>query len=339
MENKKWSLLIIGLCLLSLVVGIVNTSVNFKQTYNEESKSERRIDELFAKSKLAVITLTGAIDSSPDRLSPKKESAKSVKDALIKAIDDKNVKGVLLRVNSPGGTVGMSQEIYRTILKLRKEKPVVVSICDIAASGGYYIASAADRIYANEGSLTGSIGVIMGTLDFHKVMQEKIGITSNTIKSGKFKDMGSPYRAMTGDEKKLLQNIINTTYMQFVGAIRKGRMNREDKYSIEKTTISEVNLKKYADGRIFSGEQALTYGFVDKLGGMEEAKDALQSMAREKYNLSSLRKLPFSDYNQAPSFKDLLYELSEASAPSNLRLDNMIPFSSRYPHQPLLIWE
>ncbi len=184
-------------------------------------------------------------------------------DSIVKRLkeirENKFIKAVVLRINSPGGSVGAVQEIYEEITKIRKEgKKVVVSMGDIATSGGYYIACAADKIIADPGTLTGSIGVIM-VLGNLEIMLTKIGIETRVIKSGKYKDIGSVFRKMSNQEKEMLQKIINNAYEQFIHAIAEGR----------KMDINKV--RSLADGRIFTGEQALDVGLIDEIGNSENA--------------------------------------------------------------------
>ena len=168
------------------------------------------------------------------------------------------IKAIVLRIDSPGGGVGPSQEIYREVCKTVAVKKVVASFGAVAASGGYYVAAGADGIMANPGTITGSIGVIMGFTNFRELLH-RIGLTPVVVKSGEYKDTGSPTREMTADEKQLLQEVVDTIHRQFIDAIAKGR--RMD---------SQV-VAKLADGRIFSGEKALGLNLVDRLGNLEDA--------------------------------------------------------------------
>jgi protease-4 len=175
------------------------------------------------------------------------------------AEDDSGVKAVVLRINSPGGSAAGSQEVYQAVMRLRDSgKPVVVSMGDVAASGGYYIASAADAIVANGSTLTGSIGVIWSSAEFDQLFQ-KIGIRSQVIKSGKFKDIGSSNRPMTDEERKLLQGLINDVFDQFVQDVAKGR------------GMPVAQVRKLADGRVFTGRQAKAYRLVDEIGSLHDA--------------------------------------------------------------------
>lgn len=178
-------------------------------------------------------------------------------DALLK---DDNVKAVVLRIESPGGVVGPSQEIYAEVKKLSARKKVVVSMGSVAASGGYYIAVAANRIFANPGTITGSIGVLMRFSNLEGLMG-KIGMKSFTLKTGKFKDVGSPARPMTAQEKAMLQGVIENTHAQFVRAVAEGRK------------LPEADVRSIADGRIFTGEQALALKLVDRIGTLQDAID------------------------------------------------------------------
>jgi len=171
---------------------------------------------------------------------------------------DDRVKAVVLRIDSPGGVVGPSQEIHAEIKKLAAKKKVVVSMGSVAASGGYYIATAANSIYANPGTITGSIGVLMKFSNLEGLLG-KIGMKAFTLKTGKFKDVGSPARPMTDQEKAMLQAVIDNTHSQFVRAVAEGRK------------LPEADVRTIADGRIFTGEQALALKLVDRIGTLQDA--------------------------------------------------------------------
>lgn len=197
--------------------------------------------------RVGVIEVTGVITDS-----------KTVLQQLKAFRDEKDVKSIVLRIDSPGGGVGPSQEIYEEVRKTRRVKKVVASMGSVAASGGYYIAAAADHIKANPGTLTGSIGVIVEFADIQELLK-KIGLAGNTIKSGKFKDVGSPLRKMTDEERTLLQKVIDTVHRQFIKAVAEGR------------GLPEVRVRPIADGRIMSGEQAKELGLLDSFGNLEDA--------------------------------------------------------------------
>jgi len=173
---------------------------------------------------------------------------------------DKRVKAVVLRVDSPGGVVGPSQEISAQVREVAKVKKVVVSMGSVAASGGYYISAPATTIFANPGTITGSIGVLMKFSNLEGLM-DKVGMKAYTIKSGQFKDVGSPGRTMTAEERAMLQGVIDSTHSQFVRAVAEGRK------------LPVASVAAIADGRIFSGEQALSLKLVDRLGTLQDAID------------------------------------------------------------------
>jgi protease IV len=176
------------------------------------------------------------------------------------------VKAVVLRIDSPGGVVGPSQEIYAEVKKLGARKKVVVSMGSLAASGGYYIAAPAAMIMANPGTITGSIGVLMKFSNIEGVMS-KVGMKAFTLKTGSYKDAGSPTRPMTDQDKAMLQNVIDNAHSQFVKAVADGR----------KLPLEEV--RKIADGRILTGEQALALRLIDKIGTLQDAVEEAGKMA------------------------------------------------------------
>jgi len=186
--------------------------------------------------------------------------------------ENEAIAGVILRVDSPGGAVAPSQEIYEEVKKAVAKKKVVVSMGSLAASGGYYISAPATKIIANPGTLTGSIGVIMEVPNVEGLMN-KIGIKTEVIKSGKNKDIASAFRTMSKEERELLQGVMDNVHEQFMKAVSEGRK------------IKMEDLRKIADGRVFTGEQAITYGLVDELGTLE---DALKTAA----NLAGLKEEP-----------------------------------------------
>ncbi len=199
------------------------------------------------RGKIGVIPIEGIIGDSEELVEQINEFA-----------EDRGIKAVVLRINSPGGGVAPSQEIYQAVRELKKKKKVVASMGAVAASGGYMIAVAADRIVANPGTITGSISTVMHYANVEELMK-KVGVRSSVVKSGKFKDIGSPSREMTAEEKSLLQAIVDDIYDQFVRTIAENR-----KLPLQK--IFEL-----ADGRIFSGRQAKDLGLVDDLGGLQDA--------------------------------------------------------------------
>ena len=330
MKASLVSKLIIVICILCLIVGFIKADKY--EAYFEK-------DNIFTNAnRIGVIELEGAITSeSVESIFSNEKNATNLLKSLINAQTDKEIKGVIIKINSPGGTVGMSQNIYNQIIKLRKTKPVVVTIDDVAASGGYYIACAADRIIAQEGSLTGSIGVIMSFMDYHNLLQQKLAINPVVIKSGKFKDIGSGMREMTQEERSMMQEVINDSYYQFLTAIKHGRIDRNDNYQIETSKLTIDNLKRYADGRVFTGKKAKALGFVDIIGDMDSAKSAIEIMAQQKFNNKLKAKLV--NYNRKPTLGDYFSDISEYSAKGNIKLTDFMPLSMILSKRPLYLWE
>ena len=229
-----------------------------------------------AKDKIAVIYLTGEISSSADGMNSSangyggQDMVSDIQDQLQQAVDDKHVKAIVLRINSPGGEVVASDAIYQAVLAARDKKPVVAYIETVGASGAYYVAVGADYITANEMSITGSIGVILQSFTFNG-LADKVGVKFYTFKSGLYKDILDPTREPTADEMALVQGLIMEVYDKFVCIVAEEReMNMED-------------LKNgLADGRILSGKQALNAGLVDGLGYFEDAIDQAKKLASIK---------------------------------------------------------
>lgn len=337
MNRNPLFILVLAVCIICLALGIMNNSPK-KNEQVTNIKNKSKIDKIIPQSnnRIAVITLEGVISSATSTNFFEEDSPSvTALQAINRAETDDSIKGIILRINSPGGTVGMSQRLYSAIYNARKNKPVIAVMDDIAASGGYYIASAADRIVCLPGTMTGSIGVIMSTMDFHRLLNEKLAVGENVIKSGKFKDIGSSYRAMTTEEKNLLQDIVNDSYSQFKEAIVKGRVNREDDYDAEKVPLTIDNLNKYADGRVFTGRQALSYGFVDSNGGMRAAQDMMQKMVAKKFKISEKTNLEYDkNYSKSVSFMKLLGSKSNIQS-----IEKYLPTSMQYAGKPLYLWE
>ena len=181
--------------------------------------------------------------------------------------DDPAVRAVVLRINSPGGVVAPTQEIFTAVRRLREaKKPVVASLGSVAASGGYYVAVAADRIYASPGTLTGSIGVVMQLANLEGLLK-KVGVEYVVVKAGAYKDVGNMARAMTPEERRILQSLLDDVYDQFITAVADGR------------GLDPQAVRAFAEGRIYSGRQAQSLKMVDDLGGLEDAIEAAAKMA------------------------------------------------------------
>jgi len=244
--------------------------------------------------KVGVVEVTGIITSS-----------KLINERIIRFKEDASIKAVVLRIDSPGGGVGPSQEIYEEIKKLAVVKPVIVSMGSVAASGGYYIAAPAVKILANPGTITGSIGVIMEFTNVKELL-DKIGLSNQVVKSGPHKDIGSPIRAMTDADRKILQSMIDDVYLQFITAVAEGR-----KLDLE-------TVRHLADGRIYSGRQALEAGLVDQLGNLQDAIDVAGKLAgiaeKPRVVYPPEEKATFLEYFVEETISHVKQELHEQSA-------------------------
>jgi protease IV len=279
-------------CLLMLSVftqlgrvfqGLVPSSSSFHRTAGPRLE-EAVLKSADTRTKIAVINLNGiimgqSVDGSPFGL------VDVIREQLKRATEDEHVKAVVLKVDSPGGEVLASDEIYRAILKFQKEskKPVVASMGSLAASGGYYVSAPCQWIVANEMTITGSIGVIMSTFNYRGLM-DKIGLKPEVFKSGKYKDMlrGSKQEnEITAEERKIIQDLIDETYQRFKKVVREGRdfAVEKNKDRDDKARPLAPNWADYADGRIFSGREARELGFVDELGDFSVAVRSAKRLA------------------------------------------------------------
>jgi len=231
------------------------------------------------KAKILLLDLSGVLSEETTTLTltappPRVPLLARVREELQRAEKDERVKAMIVRINSPGGTITASDVLYREIktFKDRTKVPVIAAIMDVGASGGYYAALAADRILAHPTSITGSIGVVMLTLNAQGLM-EKIGVAPLAIKSGSHKDAGSPFRALTDEERAVFQGMIDDMYARFVGLVADSRKIPADK------------VRGFADGRIYTAEQARALGLVDRLGYMDDAVE----MAKQAAGLTEAR--------------------------------------------------
>lgn len=205
--------------------------------------------------KIAVIPIEGVL-----------ADARKILDQIEQYRDREDVKAFVFRIDSPGGTVVAAQEVYAEIRKLKGRKITLSSLGNVAASGGYYVASATDEILANPGTLTGSIGVLSEYANFEELLK-KVGLRSTVLKSGRFKDVGSPLREMTTEEAEYLQGLLDNIHKQFIRDVALGR----DK------PLEEI--EPFSDGRVFTGEQAREIGLVDRLGTFQDALDRAAELA------------------------------------------------------------
>lgn len=228
----------IALLILCGIGAIVVAIVDGEKLAQLQIESDRAI---------GVVSLEGEIISS-----------KKFRKSLKKMVDHEKIKAVVVRIDSPGGAVGASEEIYRAIKQADTKKPVVCSLGNLAASGGLYSAVACRKILTNKGTLSGSIGVIMMSPNFSQLF-DKFGLEMTVVKSGKFKDAGSPFRPQTEEDRQLLESLVDLSYDQFLSAVATGR------------SLDKEEVRKYADGRIILGEQAVEWGLADSFGGVEDA--------------------------------------------------------------------
>ncbi|MDV7763561.1 signal peptide peptidase SppA [Peribacillus simplex] len=276
MNGKRWAALGIAAVLFFVSIAVGTATTLFT------ADTENIIDELFASESafneeviegddfsnvIAVFDVEGTIQDTGEAslLSSATYNHRAFMDKLKMAEENDDIKGIILRVNSPGGGVVESAEIYDKILDIKKvKKPVYVSMGSMAASGGYYISAPADKIYASPETMTGSLGVIMHGYNYEK-LAKKYGVEFETIKSGPHKDIMSPTREMTGEEREILQNMINNSYDQFVKVIADGR------------GMTENEVRKIADGRIYDGRQAKENHLIDDFGHLDDVIAAMKT--------------------------------------------------------------
>ncbi|MEY3302036.1 MAG: signal peptide peptidase SppA [Pseudanabaena sp.] len=278
--NRIIALVLVAICFVSATFGIQ------RRQMDEELSLKKVLD----RDRLELVSLDGAITGARASSS----GAMAVRDRLRELIEDESVKGVLLSINSPGGTVGASKELYQAVKDLSETKPVVVSMLDQATSGGYYAASSATKIYANAGTLTGSIGVILSGFNAKELL-DRVGIQPQTIKTGPYKDIFSPFRELGDPERQLLQDLLQSTYQEFITDVSKGR----------KLDLEVV--RKLADGRLYTGQQAKDNKLVDAIGTLDVAIADLRTLSRKKFNLPESIELPIR--KTPASFERLLDQL------------------------------
>lgn len=256
MNAKRWIALVIALGIFGVSI-IVSISMSFFESVKgaqtdltslTDESQEKTLENGSPSSKIAVLEVSGTIQDNGDSsslLGADGYNHRTFLKNLERAKDDKTVKGIVLKVNSPGGGVYESAEIHKKLEEIKKEtkKPIYVSMGSMAASGGYYISTAADKIFATPETLTGSLGVIMESVNYSK-LADKLGISFETIKSGAHKDIMSPSREMTKEEKNIMQSMVDNSYEGFVDVISKGR------------GMPKAEVKKIADGRVYDGRQA-----------------------------------------------------------------------------------
>jgi len=291
MNVKRWTALIIAGVLLVFSLGINTVFAIFKSDFfgnfdsimagNDLSVMETVIENGNMDKRIAYLKIDGAIQDigSSSLWQPVAYDHQFFLEQLDNILNDDSIQGIVLSVNSPGGGVKESAEIYKRLLKIKEERqiPIYVSMDSMAASGGYYISAPADKIFAQRDTITGSIGVIMQSINY-QALAEKVGIKYETFKSGEHKDMLSPMREVTAEERAMMQDMINESYEEFVDIVEKGR------------NMSEAEVKKVADGRILSGTKALESGLIDEIGDQEATITAL----REDFGLQDAQLFEYS---------------------------------------------
>lgn len=251
------------------------------------------------KEKILLIGLSGMIhEGKVGGFAPQPSMVSRIKEELNKAAKDDSIKGVVLRVNSPGGTVTASDIIYQELIKFKEEtgKSIVTSIMGVGASGAYYIAMASDHVIAHPTAVTGSIGVIMMHITIHGLL-EKFGVSSDAIKSGPHKDMGSPFKPLLPEDRALLQGVIDSMFEKFLETVQKGR----PKLATEK-------VRELADGRIYTADQALAAGLIDEIGYLDQAIDRTMKMA-------GVVEAKVIIYKRPNEFKNTIYASGEPNNP------------------------
>ncbi|WP_107923387.1 signal peptide peptidase SppA [Lysinibacillus parviboronicapiens] len=278
MNVKRWVALIIASVLLVVSLGINTVFAIFKADFfgsfdslmagNNLEVFETVIEGEDYNKRIAYLKVDGTIQDigSSSLWQPVAYDHQFFLEQLDNILYDETVQAVVLSVNSPGGGVKESAEIYKKLLEIKEERqiPIYVSMDSMAASGGYYIAAPADKIFAHRDTITGSIGVIMQSINYQE-LAEKVGVKFQTFKSGEHKDMLSPMRDVTEEERAMMQDMINETYEEFVDIVEKGR------------NMSEADVKKVADGRILGGTKALEAGLIDEIGDEEATIAALRA--------------------------------------------------------------
>lgn len=282
---------VLPIALIALLLpGCITVAMNQGPSELKEKTLEGK-----GSDKILLVDISGMISNQESRsglVNPTTEPSivDRVKDELKKAEKDEHVKAIVLRIDSPGGTVTASDIIYHELLgfKERTKRPVIASIMDLGTSGAYYIAQASDRIIAHPTAVTGSIGVIMVQANVQGLL-DKIGVQTTEIKSGEKKFMGSPFRPLTPDEQKIFQSVINDMYQQFLTVVGKGRPQ-----------LTAEKIRTAADGRIYTADQAKTLGLIDEIGYLSDAITEAKKAAK-------LETAKIVVYHQANDYKSTIY--------------------------------
>ncbi|WP_100011315.1 signal peptide peptidase SppA [Lentibacillus sediminis] len=314
MNKRRWIALLIAAVLLVVSLGWqAVTSIataDFEEIFSLQQQQEYQtevVEEGSPANKIAVMRLNGVIQNTTGSpLNTATYNHTRFLDMMETAAEDPTVGGIILRVNTPGGGVVESAQLHDQVVEIQEtyEKPVYVSMGNTAASGGYYLAASADKIVAHPGTLTGSIGVIMQSFNVSE-LADNIGIDMNTIKSGEFKDIMSPTREMTEEEREILQTMIDDMYADFVQVIVEGR------------DMTEERVRELGDGRVYTGSQALEQDLVDALGNLEDTI----AMMKEEQGLENAQVV---EYSQGLGLNQFLGGAVQAFTGANPDIDNVI---------------
>jgi protease-4 len=271
--KKYVDYLILVLFFISVVMGLI---IIFRSSMEKESSSQKYI-----KDKIAVVELVGEIYFRDSTSSFIKKDVEYYVTKLTNLFKRKDVKGIVLKINSPGGSVAAVQRLYHQIIKLKSQynKPVVCYVSELCASGGYYVASACDKIVSCEGGVIGSVGVLLQVGNISGLLK-KIGVNIEVIKSSKYKDVGSMFREMLPEERQMFETLVNTAYEQFISAIIEGRK------------LSREEVMKFADGRVFIAPQAVELKMIDGIGDEEDAIEEVKKLAKIKGSVEILKEKP-----------------------------------------------
>ncbi len=285
-------------------------------------ETELSRDSVFALDKIALIDVTGIIqnESSFQLFGPGENPVSELLEQLDKARQDPRVKAVILRINSPGGTVVASELMHDEISHFRKSgKPVVAVMMDVAASGGYYVACACDEIVAQPSTITGSIGVVMLTFDVSGTMT-MIGVKSDAITSGVHKDSGSPFRPMRPEERQLFEEVVKDMYGRFVKVVDDGRPK-----------LDEAVVRRLADGRIYTASQAVELGLIDRIATMRD------TIAATKKSVGA-KNIRLVTYHRASDYRPNYYAQAPAPPTGNINLFNVNMSSALTPPTPQFMY-
>jgi protease-4 len=271
--KKYVDYLILVLFFISVVMGLI---IIFRSSMEKESSSQKYI-----KDKIAVVELVGEIYFRDSTSSFIKKDVEYYVTKLTNLFKRKDVKGIVLKINSPGGSVAAVQRLYHQIIKLKSQynKPVVCYVSELCASGGYYVASTCDKIVSCEGGVIGSVGVLLQVGNISGLLK-KIGVNIEVIKSSKYKDVGSMFREMLPEERQMFETLVNTAYEQFISAIIEGRK------------LSREEVMKFADGRVFIAPQAVELKMIDGIGDEEDAIEEVKKLAKIKGSVEILKEKP-----------------------------------------------